>query len=426
MSKERNISFGPKLRFPAFAKKATWKERNLSEVLFEHDERSTGKEEVFSVSVHKGVVNQIEHLGRSFSAANTDNYKRVLPGDIIYTKSPTGDFPYGIIKQSKVSKPVIVSPLYGVFKPETTALGLILDAYFEYPGNVYNYLYSIIQKGAKNTINITNETFLSKTLVLPTDKDEQQKIADFLSSLYELITSENQKLEALQLHKKGLMQQLFPAAGEKVPKLRFKEFQDSGEWQELPLKEVFTIFQGYAFSSNDSVDTGVKWLKIADVGIQQMMHDTPSFLPESFRIDYQKFLVYKGDYVIALTRPILSGRLKMARVDDEYHESLLNQRVGKLISSKVIDFVYHLLQTTKLISDIEKSIAGSEPPNLSAQQLENILTVVPPDEKEQQKIADCLASLDSLIVEQTQKIENLKVHKRGLMQQLFPDVNTTE
>ncbi len=205
MSKEIYKSLLPNLRFPEFAKKQTWKEKRLSEVLFEHDERSSGKEEVFSVSVHKGVINQIEHLGRSFSASNTDNYKRVLPGDIIYTKSPTGDFPYGIIKQSKVAKPVIVSPLYGVFKPETTALGVILDAYFEYPSNVYNYLSSIIQKGAKNTINITNDTFLSKSFIVPTDKVEQQKIADCLSSLDELITAENQKLEALKAHKKGLM-----------------------------------------------------------------------------------------------------------------------------------------------------------------------------------------------------------------------------
>lgn len=112
MSREEKNILVSKLRFPEFADKDTWKQQKLSEVLFEHGEKSTGAEEVFSVSVHKGVINQVEHLGRSFSAANTDNYKRVFPGDIIYTKSPTGEFPYGIIKQSKVAKPVIVSPLW--------------------------------------------------------------------------------------------------------------------------------------------------------------------------------------------------------------------------------------------------------------------------------------------------------------------------
>lgn len=411
----------PALRFPEFLGKATWAERKLSEVLIEHGAKSTGTEEVFSVSVHKGVINQIEHLGRSFAATNTENYKRVFPGDIIYTKSPTGDFPYGIIKQSKVIKPVIVSPLYGVFKPETIALGTILDAYFESSGNTINYLASIVQKGAKNTINIKNETFLSKSLILPTDKNEQQKIADCLSSLDELLAAEKQKLQALRAHKKGLMQQLFPAAGQRLPALRFAEFANDGEWEKCPLKDVFVISQGFAFSSNDSANEGTRWLKIADVGIQQMAYESPSFLPSGFKEEYQKFLVKNGDYVIALTRPILGGRLKIARVDDVFHESLLNQRVGKLVSTRNVDFVYYLLQTSKLISDIEKSIAGSEPPNLSAQQIENIEARIPKRE-EQQKIADCLSSLDALIAAQGQRIEALQAHKKGLMQGLFPSM----
>src|SRR5690606_10090217 len=75
-----------------------WEKRKLSEILFEHNLKSTGKEEVHSVSVHKGVINQIEHLGRSFAAKNTAHYNKALPNDLIYTKSPTGDFPLGIIK----------------------------------------------------------------------------------------------------------------------------------------------------------------------------------------------------------------------------------------------------------------------------------------------------------------------------------------
>ncbi len=117
MSKKNKLI--PELRFPEFKGKPTWIEKKLSKVLSEHGQKSEGNEEIFSVSVHKGVINQIEHLGRRFAASNTDKYKRVLPGDVIYTKSPTGDFPYGIIKQSKISKPVIVSPLYAVFTAET-------------------------------------------------------------------------------------------------------------------------------------------------------------------------------------------------------------------------------------------------------------------------------------------------------------------
>jgi type I restriction enzyme S subunit len=186
-----------------------WKPRKMSEVLFEHKLNSTGKEEVFSVSVHKGLINQVEHLGRVFAAKNTDNYNLVKSGDIVYTKSPTGNFPLGIIKQSKIKEEVIVSPLYGVFTPETQGLGYMLNVYFESPINVGNYLSSIIQKGAKNTINITNKTFLSKKIKLPVSREEQDKIGSFLEQLDFKIVEINNQLNLNQTFKKGLLQRMF-------------------------------------------------------------------------------------------------------------------------------------------------------------------------------------------------------------------------
>jgi type I restriction enzyme S subunit len=203
--------FSGKLRFKDEngEKYADWKLRKMNEVLFEHKLNSTGKEEVFSVSVHKGLINQIEHLGRVFAAKNTDNYNLVKPGDIVYTKSPTGSFPLGIIKQSKVNKDVIVSPLYGIFTPETQGLGYMLNVYFESPINVNNYLASIIQKGAKNTINITNTTFLSKKMKLPVSKEEQNKIGNFLEQIDSKIESTTQQITQTQTFKKGLLQMMF-------------------------------------------------------------------------------------------------------------------------------------------------------------------------------------------------------------------------
>ena len=163
--------------------KSEWPQVKLASVLSEHKLKSSGNEEVYSVSVHKGLVNQIEHLGRSYSAADTGHYNRVQPGDIVYTKSPTGEFPYGIIKQSHVSKDVIVSPLYGVFRPKTKALGYWINTYFEYVPNTNNHLRPIIQKGVKNTINITNDTFLDSSLKLPADEDRVEDIAIFISLL---------------------------------------------------------------------------------------------------------------------------------------------------------------------------------------------------------------------------------------------------
>lgn len=119
-----------------------------------------------------------------------------------------------VIKQSKLDFPVIVSPLYGVFSPETIALGTMLDAYFESSANAKFYLEPLVQKGAKNTINVNNSKFLSGALILPLNKNEQQKIADCLSSIDKVITAQTQKLGALKAYKKGLMQKLFPAMDE--------------------------------------------------------------------------------------------------------------------------------------------------------------------------------------------------------------------
>lgn len=185
-----------------------WREVTLGQVLTEHGLRGTGAEEVFSVSVHKGLINQVEHLGRSFAAAETGHYNRVLPGDIVYTKSPTGDYPLGIIKQSKISTEVIVSPLYGVFTPATRALGVILDALFESPIAVRNYLHPLVQKGAKNTIAITNRRFLEGKLTLPMDPAEQSAIAEIVETSQAELVAIEAEIRAVARQKRGLMQKL--------------------------------------------------------------------------------------------------------------------------------------------------------------------------------------------------------------------------
>lgn len=412
MSKNNENKLVPRLRFPEFTYKTTWANRKLSEVLFEHKEKSTGKEEVYSVSVHKGVVNQIEHLGRTFAASNTENYKRVLPGDIIYTKSPTGCFPLGIIKQSKVSKPVIVSPLYGVFKPETIDLGLILDAYFEYPERTINYLSSIVQKGAKNTININNDTFLSKSLILPTDKLEQQKIAACLSSLDDVITAESKKLELLKEHKKGLLQNLFPQDGETVPKLRFPEFKDSGEWEEKNLIQVANYENGKAHEQ-DIVEGGnyivVNSKFISSDGEVKKFTNT-AFCPAQ-----------KGDILMVLSDVPNGKAIAKCFLVEEEDRYTVNQRVCRItprnLNSKIL---YYLLNRNPFFLAFDDGVKQT---NLRKEDVLNCPLLIPSDPKEQQKVADTLSSIDDLINAQSQKIETLKLHKKGLLQGLFPDVN---
>lgn len=194
-----------KKRLPRFSGK--WKKVRLNEVLIERKEKNIQQDlRICSVAVEKGVIDQIDHLGRSYAASDTSNYGVVHYGDIVYTKSPTGDFPYGIVKQSQMEERVAVSPLYGIYKPITYAIGYILHTYFQYAVNARNYLFPIVQKGAKNTINITNETFVSNFLHIPLDRAEQNALAKIFITADREIDLLRQDIEQEKQKKKALMQ----------------------------------------------------------------------------------------------------------------------------------------------------------------------------------------------------------------------------
>ena len=181
----------------------------LSEVLQERNELNKEYYPVHSVSVSVGIVNQVEYLGRSFAAKDTAHYHVVRYGDIVYTKSPTGNQPYGIIKQSFCQNPVAVSPLYGVYEPISFEIGSILHYYFINPLNTNNYLLPLIQKGAKNTINITNRRFLENSIPLPISIDEIISVSKTLSLLSSKMELENNTLDSLLMQRRYLLNQLF-------------------------------------------------------------------------------------------------------------------------------------------------------------------------------------------------------------------------
>jgi type I restriction enzyme S subunit len=189
-----------------------WETVQLKDVLSERKTRNSKNkyDEVFSVAKTKGVINQIEHLGRSYASSNISNYKVVFPNDIVYTKSPTSNFPYGIIKQNQLDRTGVVSVLYAVLKPKNRYLGFILHNYFLIWQNTYNYLHPLVHKGAKNTMNINNTIFLNgRKMKLPTSEAEQQKIANFLSSIDEQIGKVSEEIGEMERYKKGLLQGMF-------------------------------------------------------------------------------------------------------------------------------------------------------------------------------------------------------------------------
>ena len=180
----------------------------LRDLLIEQHEKNTNNYEVCSVSVSQGVINQIDYLGRSFAAKEVLHYNVVNCGDIVYTKSPTGEFPYGIVKRSDITKPVAVSPLYGVYRPINDYVGRYLHLYFKSPINAKNYLHKLIQKGAKNTINITNQHFLNNKILIP-EKGWLDKIVKFAAAIEMKIATENKVLQTLQQQKDYLLSKMF-------------------------------------------------------------------------------------------------------------------------------------------------------------------------------------------------------------------------
>ncbi|NPE38446.1 restriction endonuclease subunit S [Prevotella sp. PCJ2] len=187
----------------------SWHRIMLSEILTERNELNAAYHPVHSVSVSAGVINQVEYLGRSFAAKDTAHYHVVYNGDIVYTKSPTGNQPFGIVKQSHCLTPAAVSPLYGVYQPCSFEIGNYLHYYFLNPLNTNNYLSPLIQKGAKNTINISNQRFLENRVPLPIDDMEIQLVSDSLSALDKKIQFEYDVLTSLEIQKKFLLGNMF-------------------------------------------------------------------------------------------------------------------------------------------------------------------------------------------------------------------------
>ena len=196
-----------RMRFPECNE--PWRKTRVGSILQEKSKTCGDRTlSVYSVSVDCGVVDQIKHLGRSYAARDISKYTVVEEGDVVYTKSPTGMFPFGIIKQSQMVEPGVVSPLYAVYKPSSADAGYLLHTYFSYSINTKNYLRSLIQRGPKNTMSISNEDFIMKSMIFPVDLNEVARLADLFKQIDREIRTMADTIEQEKLKKKAMMQQL--------------------------------------------------------------------------------------------------------------------------------------------------------------------------------------------------------------------------
>jgi len=406
----------PKLRFPGFDE--PWSNDPLSKTLKEHKIKNTAGRDVFSVSMEYGIVNQIELLGRSFAAADTSHYTIGRRFDVVYTKSPLKAFPFGIVKQCKFDGEVALSPLYGVFTPPNPHVGLIIEAYFEAPNRSKGFLAPLCQKGAKNTLQITNTTFLSGRLPLPTHAAEQQKIAECLSSVDERIAAQARKLDALKTHKKGLMQQLFPREGETQPRLRFPEFRDAGEWTKEELSKCLKKVIDYRGKAPPKSESGVPLITAKNVRLGWLDMTNDEYIEEDKYENWMsRGIPQAGDILFTTEAPL--GNVALFPRDGKF---ALGQRLLTLRSKPdrcLPEFLFHSLLGPTMQEEIDFHSTGTTAKGIKSKVFVK-LSFSHPGIQEQQRIADCLTSLDDLIAAQTQTLEALKTHKRGLMQQLFP------
>lgn len=420
----------PKLRFPGFTQ--PWSNDPLAKTLTEHKRKNSAGRDVFSVSMESGIVNQIEHLGRSFAASDTAHYTIGRRYDVVYTKSPLKAFPFGIVKQCKFDGEVALSPLYGVFTPSNPHAGLIIEAYFESPNRSIAFLTPLCQKGAKNTIQITNTTFLSGKMPLPTEPAEQRKIAECLSSVDELMAAQARKVDALKTHKKGLMQQLFPRQGETQPRLRFPEFQNAEAWEEAPLSNfILSLDAGVSVNSGDNrpankTEFGV--LKTSAVTKGQFDPEENKVVLAENELSRLRERVTGGTIIMCRKNtPALVGANAYVESDQEnlfLPDLLWAAKPREGVSMRFLAFILGSEKGRAALSKLAKGSSASMSNITKPEVL--AFSVMAPSPAEQHRIATCLSSLDALITAETQKLEVLKLHKKGLMQQLFPSPEEVE
>jgi len=247
--------------------------------------------------------------------------------------------------------------------------------------------------------------------------NEQQKIASTLTSLDQLIATENKKLEALQDHKKGLLQQLFPAKGKKVPKVRFGEF--SGEWEKTTLGELAKFRRGsfpqpYGLDKWYDDENGMPFIQVYDVDFNLKIKPKTKRKISQLATDKSVFIP-KGTIIITIQGSI--GRVAITQYDAYIDRTLLLfQEFYKEIDNLFFAYVLQLL------FEIEKRKAPGGIIKTITKEVLTSFVIHIPELEEQQKIASCLASLDDSITHQTESIKALKEHKNGLMQQMFPNL----
>jgi type I restriction enzyme S subunit len=407
----------PKLRFPEFRKADGWESIQLQKIAQPVTDRAvTGDgDNILSLSGEHGLVLQSDYFGKKIAGDSAERYLKLLRNDFVYNDRTTKASNFGTIKRLSKYSGGIVSPIYKCFRFHPDENPIFWEWYFE-SGSHEAELGSLVNEGARaGRFNISISQFLSTSAGRP-EKPEQQKIAECLSSVDELIAAQARKLDALKTHKKGLMQQLFPREGETQPRLRFA---NEGEWVVVGLPEVAFFQEGPGIMAVDFRDEGVPLVRLAGVSGSGVTLCGCNYLdPEKVSQKWSHFRLAINDLIISTSATFgLSSMVTEAAEGAVFYTGLIRFRP----SSERLNLGYLkvFLGCPYFARQAESAAVGGGIKHFGPSHLKQMEIPIPPVD-EQRRIADSLSSLDELIAAQTQKLEALKTHKQGLMQQLFP------
>lgn len=417
----------PKLRFPEFREAGAWATETLGSVA-KISTAKVGDKACIPMSITSGVglVSQMEKFGRIIAGSSYANYLQLKKNDFAYNKSATKEYPEGFIAlYSGDELAAVPNSIFTCFRVTGDSP---VPQYLNYLflGNLHGkWLRKFIEVGARahGSLSINEDDLLALPVPIPGGKSsvaEQQKIAECLSSVDELLAAQTRKVDALKTHKKGLMQQLFPREGETQPRLRFPEFQNAGEWETKRVDEQGSVLAGKA-------------LAVDAPGLQRPYLRTKNVLDGAIDLsdvltmpmtdaEFTRFEILDGDVLLNEGQSLeLVGRASIYRGEFgqrcAIQNALLRFRAFPSTSEEFAAQYFRQCQkdgTFAKVATKTTSVAHLGSSRFSS------LELAWPTPAEQQRIATCLSSLDALITAETQKHEALKTHKKGLMQQLFP------
>lgn len=421
MSKNEKQKLEPKLRFPEFTSMDEWHNYRLEEISNRITERVGDKElPTLSISAGIGFVSQEQKFSRDISGKQYKNYIHIKKGDFSYNKGNSKKFPQGCIYELLEYAEAAVPNAFISFRFKDSYVSGFYKGYFE--NNFHGIqLVKYITSGARmdGLLNINPSDFFNIILPTPIKKEEQQKIADCLSSIDDLISAEEKKLSLLNDYKKGWMQKLFPAEGKTVPEWRFTEFQNNEEWETAKLINIADYRRGsfpqpYGLAKWYDEFNGLPFIQVFDVDDNMRLKATTKNKISKLA-SKQSVFIEKGTLIVTLQGSI--GRVAITQYDAYIDRTLL--LFEKFYRG--IDKVFFAYIIQRLFEIKKQSAPGGIIKTITKQALSEF-TVKIPERPEQEKIAKFLSGIDDLISIQTDRIEALKQHKIALMQGLFPSI----